>query len=95
MKKKPIQQRIREAIGNEKRIAYQELLNRVFPHSEYPRAMRNHIGGGGPPGCAMALGAAISRMGGCRDKIFHTEKGMTSMVKSDYVYIPKGQSNEQ
>lgn len=47
-------------------IPYHELMMRVFPPEDFPRAHRVSANGG-PPGCAMALGAAIRRMGGTRD----------------------------
>lgn len=63
MKREPIQERIRRHWR--RRISYHELLNAVFPQAEYPKAHRIS-NNGGPPGCAMALGAAIRRMGGHR-----------------------------
>lgn len=44
---------------------YREILMRVFPPDHYPRAHR-HPKDGGPPACAMALKAAVRRLGGIR-----------------------------
>jgi hypothetical protein len=50
---------------------YHAMLATVFPESEYPRAHRIS-NNGGPPGCAMAFGSALRRMGGYRtgDKVW-------------------------
>lgn len=43
-------------------VEYHALMRRVFPESEYPNAFRRS-NNGGPPGCAMAFGAALRRGG--------------------------------
>lgn len=43
-------------------LTYAELAGQVFPAALYPRAWRNSTGGG-PPGCYMALSAALRRHG--------------------------------
>lgn len=43
-------------------ISYYDLIHAVFPDNQYPRAFR-HAPGGGPPGCAMAFGNALKKMG--------------------------------
>ncbi len=47
------------------------MLAAVFPEKEYPKAYRIS-NNGGPPGCAMAFGSALRRMGGHRidNKVF-------------------------
>lgn len=59
-----IEARIRDAYA--KTRSYHGMLNLVFPAERYPKA-RRISNNGGPPGCAMAFGAAIRRMGGRRD----------------------------
>jgi len=44
------------------RIGYHELMQLVFPESEYPRAWR-YSQNGGPPGCAMPFGKALRELG--------------------------------
>jgi hypothetical protein len=62
-RKTPIADRIRAAFKpGERKLSYYELMNRVFPHAEYPRAQRHQVNGG-PPGCAMAFGKALRLMG--------------------------------
>lgn len=41
---------------------YHTLLRAVFPEDEYPRAFR-YQQNGGPPGCAMAFGRALRKLG--------------------------------
>lgn len=41
---------------------YHALMREVFPENKYPRAWRPSCNGG-PPGCAMAFGAALRRLG--------------------------------
>ena len=57
-----IQDRIREAMGENSSMGYHDLMQAVFPHALYPRAYRYKVDGG-PPGCAMAFNAAIRKMG--------------------------------
>ncbi len=58
----PIEQRIREAFQDgEMRLSYHKLANRVFPPDQFPQAWR-YASHGGPPGCYMALSAALRRM---------------------------------
>lgn len=49
----------------EKGIGYHELMRRVFPPEQYPKAW-NYSSNGGPPGCAMVFGRALREMGGRR-----------------------------
>lgn len=61
-KPKPIADRIREAFKEDEReLRYDELMRRVFPRDQYPNAFR-YQSNGGPPGCAMAFGAALKRL---------------------------------
>lgn len=67
MKRTPIADRIRAAyrLG----ITYHKLFDAVFPEDDYPKARRGATGGG-PPGAAMAFGAALRRMGAMeRDRV--------------------------
>lgn len=57
-------------------IDYHELMRRVFPFEQYPRAWR-YAAQGGPPGGAMALSRAIREMGGRRSR--------------NTVWLPRGQ----
>jgi hypothetical protein len=41
---------------------YWDVMRAVFPEDKYPKAF-NHSANGGPHGCAMAFGSALSRMG--------------------------------
>jgi hypothetical protein len=43
-------------------MKYWDLMCDVFPQDEYPKAW-NYSSNGGPPGCCMALGAALRKMG--------------------------------
>lgn len=43
-------------------IRYYDLMRAAFPTDEFPDAFRTP-NRGGPPGCAMAFGAALRRMG--------------------------------
>lgn len=61
MAKKRIDQRIDEALNGEP-LNYHSLAVRVFPEKDYPRAFR-YQSNGGPPGCYMALSAALRRYG--------------------------------
>lgn len=56
----PLPDRIRHAYRPG--IGYHDLMRQVFPADLYPRAM-NTARQGGPPGCAMAFNAALTRMG--------------------------------
>ena len=57
----PIAKRIRRALeANGGAMRYHDPMDAVFPEKEYPRAWRRSVNGG-PPGCAMALGAALRR----------------------------------
>lgn len=63
MGKPRIQDRIRAALlkaGGS--MCYYDLMRAVFPKEDYPDAFRFKTEGG-PPGCAMAFGAALKRMG--------------------------------
>lgn len=63
MIKKPIVQRLCEAFGpDDFELSYGDLAVRVFPPDDYPRSWRNATQGG-PPGCYIALSAAIRRYG--------------------------------
>lgn len=60
-KREPIIDRIRAAFqSGETKISYQALAYRVFPPEQFPRAWR-YSSNGGPPGCYMALSAALRR----------------------------------
>lgn len=60
---KPIRERILDALtSNGGSMAYDKLAYEVFPPDDYPRAW-NYPPSGGPPGCFMALSAAIRRHG--------------------------------
>jgi hypothetical protein len=57
-------------------IPYYDLMVKVFPEDQYPRAFEGRISGG-PPGCAMAFGKALREAGlyrGHGDKIYRTKK---------------------
>lgn len=69
-----LDERIKQAFqaSRKRRMRYHDLARAVFPVSEFPKAWR-YASHGGPPGCFMALSAAIRRMGfasayenGCR-----------------------------
>lgn len=65
MRKKPIKTRIIEAynglrIGDY--LTYENLAHIIFPAADYPNAWR-YSQNGGPPGCYMALSAALNRLG--------------------------------
>jgi hypothetical protein len=62
MRRTPIRERIRTAFGGRTRMKYFDLMCDVFPPDEYPRAWR-YSHNGGPPGCCMALGRALRKMG--------------------------------
>lgn len=64
MKKFPIMDRIRSAYRQG--IHYHDLMRAVFPDDRYPRAWR-YSSNGGPPGCAMAFGRALRKMGASWD----------------------------
>lgn len=57
----PIRQRIDAALAGGA-LRYHDLAALVFPEDLYPRAWR-YASQGGPPGCYMALSAAIRRYG--------------------------------
>ena len=60
---KPIKERIKDALREHGgRMRYSDLAIAVFPEEEFPRAW-NYSSNGGPPGCYMALSAAIKRHG--------------------------------
>jgi hypothetical protein len=59
-----IQQRISQAYSQTRN--YAQMMDLVFPEDKYPKARRSSADGG-PPGCVMAFGAALRRMGGRRD----------------------------
>ncbi len=61
----PLAQRVRAAWLPG--IGYHELMAAAFPPDRYPRAFARS-GNGGPPGCAMAFGAALRRLGLRRDR---------------------------
>jgi len=59
----PIRQRIIDALKqNGGRMEYHALLRAVFPPHQFPRAFDRPTRGG-PPGCSMALSAAITKHG--------------------------------
>lgn len=59
----PIQQRITEALeSNGNSMSFADLARSVFPEADFPNAWR-YSSNGGPPGCYMAVSAAIRRMG--------------------------------
>ncbi len=66
---RPIATRIVEAYreilaaGRGEAPRYHDMLERVFPRSEYPDAWR-YSSNGGPPGCAMTFGRALRMLGG-------------------------------
>lgn len=55
-------------------IGYHDLMREVFPESEYPNAFRFSTNGG-PPGCAMAFGMALRRLGIRRGRNGNTLEG--------------------
>jgi hypothetical protein len=61
--KKSLKRRILEALSTfpDGRARYNEVLWKVWPPAEYPRAHR-HSSNGGPPGVAMIFGMALSEM---------------------------------
>ena len=60
---RPLRERIAyHTTGPNRARDMHELLCLVFPPKLHPRAWR-YAANGGPPGCAMALGAACRRMG--------------------------------
>ncbi len=61
MPKRPIVDRINDALANGK-MSYADLAVEVFPRDEYPWAFY-YSSNGGPPGCYMALSAALNRHG--------------------------------
>ncbi len=73
-KKIKITDRIRAAMDGKRKMQYHDLMRAVFPHDQYPRAW-NYQSNGGPPGCAMAFGAALRRMG-----MFDSGMGSARMV---------------
>lgn len=60
-KPRPILERIDAALAKGP-ISYAALAHAVFPDDQFPRAWR-YATGGGPPGCYMALSAALRRGG--------------------------------
>ena len=48
-------------------IRYRELMLLVFPEDVYPRAWR-YQSNGGPPGCSMAFGKALKKLGLARTR---------------------------
>lgn len=63
MKRVPIADRIRAAMGGRTTQRYWDVLIEVFPHDQYPHAM-NYQQNGGPPGCSMAFNKAVRLLGG-------------------------------
>lgn len=43
------------------RMSYHDLIYRMWPPGEHPKAWR-YSSNGGPPGCAMALGRALREL---------------------------------
>lgn len=78
MKKLTIQARIEAAFVSG--IDYRNLAHKVFPIEEYPRSWR-YKSGGGPPGCFMALTAALRRLGYIT--ITHERSGRRLVYKKD------------
>lgn len=65
VKRQPIRERIHAALVEAGgKLAYDRLAYKVFPPNDYPRAW-NYSVNGGPPGCYMALTAALRRHGFC------------------------------
>jgi hypothetical protein len=58
--RRPIAERIKE--NYRRGIGYHELMRKVFPFDEYPRAWE-YQANGGPPGCVMAFGKALRKLG--------------------------------
>ena len=56
--------RIRRAYAETQ--SYPEILYKVWPLEDYPRA-HNFPAGGGPPICAMTFGKALRKLGGVRE----------------------------
>lgn len=54
--------RIRAAVPLRVKTDYHDAMAAVFPSADYPEAWRG-ASKGGPPGCAMAFGAALRRAG--------------------------------
>jgi len=77
--KTPIKARILAAMAGRSQAPYYDIMQAVFPDAEYPRAWC-HKADGGPPGCAMAFGAAVRRMGGMTCGAMHGQR---------MVWIPK------
>ncbi len=59
-------------------IGYHELMRKVFPFDEYPRAWA-YQANGGPPGCAMAFGNALRKLGLMR---YRPKTGNDTIVKT-------------
>lgn len=61
-KKLPVTDRIIAAFGKDDyQLTYHQLLHRVFPPEEYPRAYRYSCNGG-PPGVAMPFRKALNAL---------------------------------
>lgn len=76
---KPIVERIRDAMNGRTQAQYHEIMRLVFPREHFPRAFI-YQSDGGPPGCAMAFGKALRRIGGCR---------MGGIGSHSEVYVPR------
>lgn len=61
-------------------LEYRDLAFLVFPPDKYPKAW-NYSRNGGPPGCYMALSAAIRRYGFGDEYVYHSELRIISPRK--------------
>lgn len=80
----PIQQRIRAAMNGRRSADYHEILRAVFPPEQFPRAFR-YQQNGGPPGCAMAFGRALRKMGWV--------EGRLDKASGRRIHVREGNSN--
>ena len=63
MKLTPLQKRIVDALKKQhrQRMNYHSLMYELWPPDQHPKAWR-HSSNGGPPGCCMAFGRALSQL---------------------------------
>lgn len=96
-----LERRIRDAYT--KTRSYHEMLLLVWPPDEYPKAHRIS-NNGGPPGCAMAFGARLAKMGGSRSAApggctvylppLSDRENLQAAAKSAFAGMPWRGSNE-
>lgn len=85
--------RIREAMAGRESAPYHEVMAAVFPVMVYPNAWRRSTWGG-PPGCAMAFGATVHRMGGFTGTPFDVG-GRRVTVPRKELYYPAQQGGPE